>query len=143
MLYHNFACCRVSYGIIIWETGADKYLKAVVGFKGFARVRANAFLECRDNQRTRSCILLWTLDQWFLAFISLPNPYVILLWFEKIFLIFHSLGPFFILCRPFFFCLCPFSLVHSTCFLFVIDLRPFFLVFDIFLSLFELTWHVL
>ena len=30
----------------------------VMGFMGFARVRANPFLECRDNQRTRSCFLL-------------------------------------------------------------------------------------
>ena len=61
------------------------------------------------------------LEQWFLTFISLPNPYVILLWFEKIFLIFHSLGPFlfklldfvlvFIFELFFFFSPCPFSLV--------------------------------
>ena len=25
-----------------------------MGFRGFARVRANPFLECQDNQRTRS-----------------------------------------------------------------------------------------
>ena len=30
----------------------------VMGFRGFARVWANPFLECRDNQRTRSCFLL-------------------------------------------------------------------------------------
>ena len=30
----------------------------VMGFRGFARVRANPFLVCRDNQRTRSCFLL-------------------------------------------------------------------------------------
>ena len=34
------------------------YLQPVMGFRGFARVRANPFLECRDNQRTRSCFLL-------------------------------------------------------------------------------------
>ena len=27
----------------------------MMGFRGFARVRANPFLECRDNRRTRSC----------------------------------------------------------------------------------------
>ena len=33
-------------------------IEPVMGFRGFARVRANPFLECRDNQRTRSCFLL-------------------------------------------------------------------------------------
>ena len=33
-------------------------LFAVMGFRGYARVRANPFLECRDNQRIRSCFLL-------------------------------------------------------------------------------------
>ena len=33
-------------------------IESVMGFRGFARVRANPFLECRDNQRTRSCFLL-------------------------------------------------------------------------------------
>ena len=32
--------------------------EAVMGFRGFARVRANPFLNCRDDQRTRSCFLL-------------------------------------------------------------------------------------
>ena len=27
MLYHSFACSRYSYGIIAWETAANKYLK--------------------------------------------------------------------------------------------------------------------
>ena len=34
----------------------------VMGFRGFARVRANPFLECQDNQRTRSCFFLQTSD---------------------------------------------------------------------------------
>ena len=29
MLYHSFACRRVSYGIIARETAVDKYLKEV------------------------------------------------------------------------------------------------------------------
>ena len=29
ILYHSFACNRVSYGNIAWETAADKYLKEV------------------------------------------------------------------------------------------------------------------
>ena len=33
-------------------------LYSVMGFKGFARVRANPFLECRDNQQTRSCFFV-------------------------------------------------------------------------------------
>ena len=33
-------------------------VQPVMGFRGFAQVRANPFLECRDNQRTRSCFLL-------------------------------------------------------------------------------------
>ena len=32
------------------------------GIQGFARVRANPFLECQDNQRTRSCFFLQTSD---------------------------------------------------------------------------------
>ena len=83
----------------------------------------------------------------------MPNPYVILLWFEKIFLIFHSLGPYlfklldfalvfffelflfiahrsvFICNRPFvffFFWSLSFFFRSSISFLFVIDLRPFF-----------------
>ena len=33
----------------------DLELSPVIGFNGFARVRANPFLECRDSQQTRSC----------------------------------------------------------------------------------------
>ena len=33
-------------------------LRTVMGFREFARVRANPFLERRDNQRNRSCFLL-------------------------------------------------------------------------------------
>ena len=29
MLYHSFACSRVSYGITAWGTAADKYLKEI------------------------------------------------------------------------------------------------------------------
>ena len=29
MLYHSFACSRVSYRITAWETAADKYLKEI------------------------------------------------------------------------------------------------------------------
>ena len=29
MIYHSFACSRVSYGITAWGTVADKYLKEV------------------------------------------------------------------------------------------------------------------
>ena len=39
-----------------WATWSMK--PPVMGFRGFARVRANPFLECRDNQRTGSCFLL-------------------------------------------------------------------------------------
>ena len=42
--------CSVCAGNVTW--------RAVMGFRGFARVRANPFLECHDNQRTRSCFLL-------------------------------------------------------------------------------------
>ena len=39
------------------QSKKDAIAWAVMGFRGFARVRANPFLECRDNQRTRSCFL--------------------------------------------------------------------------------------
>ena len=29
MLYHSFACSRVSYGFTAWGTAADKYLKGI------------------------------------------------------------------------------------------------------------------
>ena len=29
MLYHSFACSRISYGITAWGTAADKYLKEI------------------------------------------------------------------------------------------------------------------
>ena len=29
MLYHSFACGRISYGITAWGTAADKYLKEI------------------------------------------------------------------------------------------------------------------
>ena len=67
------------------------------------------------------------LEQWFLTFISLPNPYVILLWFEKIFLIFHSLG-------PFLFKLLDFVLVFVVELCFFFRLRLFSLVFFV-------RWH--
>ena len=73
--------------------------------------------------------LIILIEQWFLTFISLPNPYVILLWFEKIFLIFHSLG-------PFLFKLLDFVLV------FIFDLFFFFVVFDILLLLFDLFFLI-
>ena len=31
------------------------YSRLEMGFRGFAQVRANPFLECQDNQRTHSC----------------------------------------------------------------------------------------
>ena len=33
-------------------------IQPVMGFRGFALVRVNPFLKCRNNQRTRSCFLL-------------------------------------------------------------------------------------
>ena len=101
---------------------------------------------------TISCSI--ALKPWFLTFISLP--YVILLWFEKIFLIFHSLGPFlfklldFVL--VFIFELFFLVFVLYLRFFWFIDLffifyRPltfffFFLVFDIFLLLFDLSFLI-
>ena len=29
MLYHSFACSRISYGMTAWGTAADKYLKEI------------------------------------------------------------------------------------------------------------------
>ena len=96
------------------------------------------------------------LVQWFLTFISLPNPYVILLWFEKIFLFFIVLNLFYLSCwtlslfssLSFFFYFLVFVLFLFFLFihLFFIFYRPltfffcyFFLVFDIFLLLFDLS----
>ena len=39
-------------------TDSGEYLDAVMGFKGFARVCANPYLECQDNQQTRSCFVI-------------------------------------------------------------------------------------
>ena len=38
----------------------QKGLYPVTGFKEFAWVRANPFLECRDNQQTLACFLIQT-----------------------------------------------------------------------------------
>ena len=38
------------------------WIRSVMGFRGFARVRANPFLECQDNQRIRSCFFLQISD---------------------------------------------------------------------------------
>ena len=38
--------------------GAAISLDTVMGFRGFAQVRVNPFLECHDNQQTHSCFLL-------------------------------------------------------------------------------------
>ena len=77
-----------------------------------------SFFSTLELCKLAACFLI-ILEQWFVTFISLSNPYVILLWFEKIFLIFHSLGPFLFKLLDFvlvfiselFFSLCPFSLV--------------------------------
>ena len=72
---------------------------------------------------------------------SLPNPCVILLWFEKIFLIFRSLGPFLFKFLDFVLVFILELFFFVFCFIFY---RPFtfFLVFDIFLLLFDLSFLI-
>ena len=49
---------RIILGLGPYVPTTHRWLEPVMGFRGFARVRANPFLQCRDTQRTRSCFLL-------------------------------------------------------------------------------------
>ena len=97
-------------------------------------------------------LIIITLDQWFLNFISLPNPYVILPWFEKIFLFFIVLDLFYLSCwtLPWFSSLsffCLLALFYRPLTFFFWSLSFFFRsstsFLPIILSLVDLTWREL